>query len=222
MPVGKSKPQIKRRQEESKVAGASGAEKEPKPKEQAETHQKPPEEKKEDQSKNQTKEAQEKQNGEKQVQLQNSENQPQNSFDETKEKTKNQEVEFDFSKLELSKSASKSKWNAGPGVLSVINSKSNSKRVSLSKDIMEYLDIEEEIQIGFLDDKIIIGETLSEEDKSHRVRRSKHKGIIYSSELVQEISDRFNLDFEDRVSITFYEAEHLKTEKGLIVAITID
>ncbi|HFL3777306.1 TPA: hypothetical protein ACG3RH_002933 [Clostridioides difficile] len=106
------------------------------------------------------------------------------------------------------KSTSKSRCTENArGVCTVINSKQNGKRLILAKEIMDYLKNPEKIEVGFTEDGIVIAEKLPENGVEFSIKKTGNRMVIYSSELVKEITELFNLDFSNRVSITFTESE---------------
>jgi hypothetical protein len=110
------------------------------------------------------------------------------------------------------KSSDKSRTKSVKGVASAINSKANGKRFTLSKELMELLGNPESVEIGFTDIGIVLSKKLPENGAEFRIRKCGNKGVIYSSSLVQEITEQFDLDFSDKVSITFVDAEELEVE----------
>lgn len=118
-------------------------------------------------------------------------------------------------------SEQKSKCCGTAGVISLINSKKNGKRLSLSSALLEYLNNPETVQIGLGDDSIVIGEVLESCDLNYTVRRQDSKGMIYAGGLVEEITSTYGLDFSDRVSITFHEVEYMEMEAYPIAVIKI-
>jgi hypothetical protein len=93
------------------------------------------------------------------------------------------------------------------GVCTVVNSKKNGKRVTFARDIMDCLGNPETVEVCFTEDGIAVGKKLPENGVEFNVKKIGNKGGIYSSQIVQEITEVFDLDFENRVSITFTEAE---------------
>ncbi|WP_242396684.1 amidophosphoribosyltransferase [Clostridium butyricum] len=117
-----------------------------------------------------------------------------------------------------SKSMSRSLGEAG--VLSIIKAKTGN-RITLSKALLDELNSPEKIQIAFTKDNVIIGEKLPNNDSSFNVKLSGTKGIVYSSGLVREISELFQLDFSDKTSITFNEVEYVSNEDYPVAIIKI-
>jgi len=90
------------------------------------------------------------------------------------------------------------------GLMSVINSKRNGKRITLSDPVLKHLGPVDSVEIAFGDDEIAIAGKLPMNGQRFGIKRSSRKATIYSTGAVQEITDKFNLDFENRVSITFH------------------
>lgn len=126
-------------------------------------------------------------------------------------------TKYNLEKFTPSISKAISKTSTEAGVASVINSK-NSKRITLDKDVMSKLSNPEMISISFSDDSMAIAEKLPNNDNLLKVRRSGGKGVIYSSGLVLEITNKYRLDFSNRTSITFSDVEYIQ-HNGFTIAI---
>lgn len=125
--------------------------------------------------------------------------------------TKEGEVE----KLKVIKLKSKDKARAsrsGNGVSTVVNSKKNGKRITFSKELMEGLGNPDSIELGCTNEGILVGRKLPENGEKFKLRKSGKKSVIYSAALVEEITEVFELDFSNRVSITFVDAEEIEYE----------
>ena len=107
------------------------------------------------------------------------------------------------------------------GVCTVINSKQNGRRVILSKETMDCLKNPTKLEVGFTEDGIVIAEKLPENGVEFSIKKNGNKMVIYSSALVEEITELFNLDFSNRVSITFTEAEEYGDLDSIIVKINV-
>lgn len=94
------------------------------------------------------------------------------------------------------------------GVLTIVNSKKNGKRVILSKELMQELDEPKEVQISYGSDAIAIGSNIFGNDNYFTLKPQKTKSVIYSSELVNEITELYDLKFGDIVSQTFYQVQY--------------
>jgi hypothetical protein len=90
-----------------------------------------------------------------------------------------------------------------PGVITIINSKKNGKRIIFAGAAIDKLGNPSKLQVVFWQNGIVVGEVLPKADQFFPVKESGNKGIVYSGGLVQEITSKFNLDFSERVSITF-------------------
>ncbi|MEG1132675.1 MAG: hypothetical protein RSD77_10195 [Romboutsia sp.] len=118
------------------------------------------------------------------------------------------------------KSTSKSRCTENSrGVCTVINSKQNGKRVILTKETMDYLKNPAKIEVGFTEDGIVISEKLPKNGVEFSIKKTGNRMVIYSSGLVKEITQLFNLDFSNRVSITFTESEKYDNLDNPIVKI---
>lgn len=125
--------------------------------------------------------------------------------------------EYDLRKFTASTSKTISKTSTEAGAMSVINSK-NCKRIVLASDVIYKLNNPKTISISFSDDSLAIAERLPNNDNLLKLKSSGKKEVIYSSGLVSEITDKYGLDFSNRVSITFSEVNYVKCN-GYTVAI---
>ena len=103
------------------------------------------------------------------------------------------------------------------GGISVVNAKTG-KRVAISKEILDYMNVEDKIQFSFSDNEIAVGKELPNNNNYFTIKISKGKGNIYSTALVLEITELYDLDFKDKTSITF-EDVHYQNIQGINVVI---
>lgn len=116
-----------------------------------------------------------------------------------------------------STSKSISRASGETGVMSIIKARTGNRQ-TLSKELLEELNNPEKVQIAFTEDSVIIGEKLPNNDNYFSLKISGNKGIIYSTQLVKEIAELFDLDYSNKTSITFNEVEYAQNE-GYPVAI---
>ena len=127
----------------------------------------------------------------------------------------------DLDSFKPSESKSINKGIAEAGVMSIINAKTG-KRIIVSREIMEKLNNPERIVMSFSGDRIAIGEQLPNNDNYIKIKALKSKGIIYSAEIVKEITDIYELDFSNKTSITFFDVEYVKYEDNVVAIITVE
>lgn len=104
----------------------------------------------------------------------------------------------------------------GNGVMTVINSNSNGKRFIFSNSVIRYLDNPDSIEIGFTEDSVVASYKLPENGQRFNLRKSGNKGVLYSYQLVKEITELFDLDFSNRVSMTFNDAEYIDLDYPMV------
>ena len=105
--------------------------------------------------------------------------------------------------------------------MSIVSAKTG-KRIVISKEIMEKLNKPERIVMSFAEDKIAIGEQLPNNDNYINIKVLKSKGVVYSSGIVKEITDLYELDFSNKTSITFLDVEYVKYEENVVAIITVE
>lgn len=111
------------------------------------------------------------------------------------------------------------KKSVGGGV-SVVNAKTG-KRVTISKPILDYINVDDKIQFAFSDNEIAVGKELPNNDNYFTTKISKSKGNVYSTGLVLEITELYDLDFKDKTSITFDDIQYQNIQGTNIVIIKI-
>ncbi len=131
----------------------------------------------------------------------------------------------------IAEETSKEKQKKGKGIITIVNAerKNNGNRITFSKELQRDLKLSDEVQIAIAEDgsSLMIGVMLDEEQKTYKLRRLK-KGnsnsrlVLYNKKVVEEITKKMNLQFENKVSITFYGIEYIETEKGLIARVWED
>lgn len=103
----------------------------------------------------------------------------------------------------------KKKGGGKKGALTMICSKKNGKRLLLSAEVVETLDLGDEriVRMGFKGKKLVMSKKLPGESNYFSLKKSGKKHAIYSAEAVKEISRVQQLSFDDGVSFTWYEPE---------------
>lgn len=119
-----------------------------------------------------------------------------------------------------SSSKSRSRIVGEAGVISIVKAKTGNRNI-LSNELREKLNNPEKVQVAFAEDSIIIAEKLPNNDSSFNIKRSGVKGIIYSTQLVNEITELFELDFSCRTSITFNEVEYFISEEYPVAIVKV-
>ncbi|GGJ80908.1 hypothetical protein GGR02_003510 [Anoxybacillus voinovskiensis] len=127
------------------------------------------------------------------------------------------EEEFDFSAFTPFKTKPVTRTSEA-GVLSIVYSKKNGKRVAISPDVIREIGNPKTVQIARSPKAIAISEHLGEWNANYELKTAAGKRIIYSSDLVRHLVDYYNLNFEDRTSITFSDVSY-RTHNGKKVAI---
>ena len=92
------------------------------------------------------------------------------------------------------------------GALTMICSEKNGKRLLLSAELVETLDLGEghSLRMGFIGKKLVLAKKLPGEADCFELKKAGKKYAIYSSELVHEISRVQGISFERKVSFTWY------------------
>ncbi|SHH78937.1 hypothetical protein SAMN02745135_02139 [Caloranaerobacter azorensis DSM 13643] len=123
-------------------------------------------------------------------------------------------------KFENCKSFGKSRdIGKGAAAMSVVNSK-NGMRVTLGAEVYRRINSPDKIQIAFSIDEIAVFESLPENENyfKPRITGKSKKVIIYSADLVREITDKYGLEFNNKVSYSFYDVRYV-TENDITIAL---
>lgn len=132
-------------------------------------------------------------------------------------------LKFNF--LEATNS-SKINKSSEQGILTVVNASSSGcgMRLVISNRLREDLRLTDTIQIALSEDGkfLYVGKCISTEATNYRLRNIKKgnpnsKLVLYNSAVVQELSSKMQLDFSDKVSITFKGIRYLQ-ENGEMIA----
>lgn len=114
-----------------------------------------------------------------------------------------------------------SKTNVGLGAgIRIINTKKHGKRIVLDLSVIEYLETDE-IDIGFTDKSMILapkGSGICE--KPFKLKLYGKKYVIYNTQLVEEITTFFELDFSNTTT-NGLKTEKAKLEDGKLVVIAV-
>lgn len=123
--------------------------------------------------------------------------------------------ELDMFQPSVSKTTSRGTLKAG--AMTIVKSNCG-KRITISKAVMAKLNNPSKILMSFSDERIAIGEYLPNNNNQLTLKMVGKKGIVYSASLVTEISEKYELDFNTRTSMTFTEVNYVKCN-GYTVAI---
>ncbi|MFH5834457.1 hypothetical protein ACHAL6_00095 [Proteiniclasticum sp. C24MP] len=148
---------------------------------------------------------------------------PQNSdeFKTSEEETSGTATKLIF---ELADSRGSTRTSYSNIVMSLVNSPKSSMRMTLDKDMISKVGSPSSIQVGFTTEGILIGKLLSsnkKEDGYFILKPSGGKYVVYSSPLVREITEKFSLDFSQRVSRSFDKVDYVKVGKYTVAHIKV-
>lgn len=99
------------------------------------------------------------------------------------------------------------------GILTIVNSKKNGRRLSFAAEVIKTLQVKEYVQIALVGKGIAVLPPGELELEQFKLKKEGSKYIIYSSSLVQEITKVYKLDYSNRTSITFPKVKY-KEEEG--------
>ena len=129
--------------------------------------------------------------------------------------------EFDSSEFETVSITTSTKSVGKVGVMSVINSSENGKRITYSKEVTQKIGNPSAVTIALSETKIAVSAADPNSPNPLKLGRLGRKGVIYSSELVKTLTEKYNLDFSNRVSITLAEVQYKKDGDKTVAVITM-
>lgn len=131
---------------------------------------------------------------------------------------------LDINKVKEIKITHNTRGASTKGVLTVVNSQKNGKRVTLSKEIFEKLNEPTSVLVGIYDTKLFITKVDLKSAITGSVCIIGKSRNIYSSDLVFKVTELFNLDFSERVSLTLstIEWEELNGQPVAIISGTTE
>lgn len=106
------------------------------------------------------------------------------------------------------------------GAISIVNADTG-KRITIAKECYSAIGNPAKLQFALTDNSLIIGEKVLEDNNDFNVKVSNGKAIIYSSALVKEITENFNLDFSNKTSLTFSDFQYSTTDGVEIMIVKI-
>ena len=134
----------------------------------------------------------------------------------------NEEQQYNLENFKASKSQQKSITRTNQGVVTIINTEKNGKRIVFPKVVMDKLGNPPKILISCSNKAIAVGERLPDNQNFLSIKYSRTKGTIYSAGTVNELTEMYQLDFSNRTSITFSEVKYTTYENHKVAIITID
>lgn len=103
-----------------------------------------------------------------------------------------------------------SRTTSKKGAVTVVSTKGNGKRVAIDQEVINKIGSPERVQIALNDVAIAIGERVTPDDNYFNLRKAVNKAVIYSSQLVAELTEAFELDFTKTTSISFQDVSYQK------------
>ena len=125
-----------------------------------------------------------------------------------------QDDDFDLSCFKASSSSVKSLKPRSSGGLTIVNSRKNGVRISLTKKNWELLGKANVLEFGLGEQELLVGSDLYLNTGRHNVKEQAGRPVIYNSSLVQELVEHYSLDYSGgRTSHSFSVSKQV-TIKG--------
>lgn len=119
---------------------------------------------------------------------------------------------------------------AGKGIASLINAQRTGcgQRLVLSAQLVNDLEIVDTVQILISNDgkSLLLGKNISEKATNYKtllLNKDNPKGrrVLYNSAVVNEITRKMNLSFEEKTTVTFYGVEYFEHEGKTVAEISL-
>lgn len=142
---------------------------------------------------------------------------------------KGEENSMRLSDIVIPKSApaTSSKANNKKGICTIAFKPGSCKCIVFDISLAETLGLDDMVKVAFFKNPlgILLGKHIPGiEHEGYRLKERKSRGkaskkVLYNTPLVEEIIERFQLDFSDRTTVTFYGLEIEEIEDSLIAII---
>ena len=109
---------------------------------------------------------------------------------------------------------------AGKGGFSIVKANTGN-RTALAREGHEHLGKPKTLQYAFNDTSVFIGKKLPNNCTDFNVKETNGKAIVYSTALVKEIAERFELSFDDRTSMTFGDIQYTNNGDEPVIIVKI-
>lgn len=115
-------------------------------------------------------------------------------------------VKLDLDTIIPAESYSSNKLNLESGYLSIVDGGKCGHSIAIAKEVHTKLNLTDTVQVGFAKDCILLGKHIPNQSVNFKLKQSGTKRIIYSANLVREITKRLGLVFGEgnKTCITFY------------------
>lgn len=130
-------------------------------------------------------------------------------------------AEFDFDSLRPVVSKQGGFSTSGPSKLTVVNTEKYGKRIALASEIIETIGSPSEVQVFLNNTGLVISEASEDSENPFRLRVSGNKYIIYSSDLVQEITNAFQLNFSQVTSVSFQNVQYITRHDQILAFVEL-
>ncbi|MBS5799522.1 MAG: hypothetical protein KID02_07180 [Clostridiales bacterium] len=129
---------------------------------------------------------------------------------------------IDWSDLKATKSKAVEKVSGEEGICTIVNCKKNgNKRIAIASKLLDAIGNPKKVEVGIMPNGIAISEKLPIEANEFSVKKLGAKKAIYAGALVEEITEEFKLDYNNRTSITFQKVEYDNVDGYKVALITI-
>lgn len=96
------------------------------------------------------------------------------------------------------------------GVITVVDGGKCGRRVVISNELCQKLGLEDLVQFTFIPGKMLVGKSTPGQTYSFQLKKQGAKHIVYSANLVREITDNMGLEFKEskKTTKTFYSVDY--------------
>lgn len=122
---------------------------------------------------------------------------------------------FNFKPLQIKH---KSRNASEPCILTVVNTSKNGKRVVIAPELIERIGSPEKVVVAFDEGGIAFSNEFSDPGSALPLRKTGSKLCIYSAELVETITETYNLDFSKITSVSFQDVMYVDLDNENVAA----
>lgn len=133
------------------------------------------------------------------------------------------EVEISGFQFRASSSQQISRGPFNPALLTWVNAGKFGMRGVLAAEVIERIGSPDKVQVALGDNGVAIGVNFVPGGHHFQLRKSGKKYVIYSAQLVEEVTEAFGLDFSGMTSLSFNKVTYHKSgdENIAVIDMTI-
>lgn len=110
-----------------------------------------------------------------------------------------------------------------PSAIRVINTEKHGKRIHYTRNFECYfpLEVGDQIEVSLSDAEIAFTKLKGIKERGYPVRALSGEKVIYCASLIKQLTEKFNLDYSEKTSITFHEMRCIEVDGEKIAVVRL-